>query len=374
MLQAGSKSAFVIMPFEPEFQAGYDDVIAPGMRAAGLAAVRADQDALGNIEGMMFGRIFESPVVIADVSGADPNVFYELGISHSAARKTITVVREDYLDRIPFDIAPYRVLIYPKRPNCSCSREDRAAYEKRASEAVASLASEAVASLAASLAAILEPNAEGIANPVQDFLAQRSPLTCSQSMQVDSLQETHEEEMIANANRDIVAIGITCAHFTRVLCRVIEDGVRTTPLRVRLLALDPEDRDGWRYVYHLREGRALPDDEFDELFAEDRMMIHRTSRFLDRLNERDDFDGEISYFSGIPVFWAYVVDGERMFVGNLSMNRFSARLPVSVLVKDYPRTPHPLSLLHVRDGGPESLGEAAGRIRAALVPALCSRL
>ena len=330
MIRAGSKSAFVIMPFEPEFSAGYDDVIAPGVRAAGLAAVRADQDALGNIEGMMFGRIFDSPVVIADVTGADPNVFYELGISHSTARKTITVVREDYRDRLPFDIAPYRVLIYPKRPHASCSREDRAAYEKRASAAVASLA--------ASLAAILEPNGEGIANPVQDFLAQRSPLTCSESMQFDSLQEAYEEEMIASANNDIVAIGITGVQFMGALCRVIEEGVRTTPLHVRLLALDPDDRDGWRYVYHLREGRALADDEFDELFDEDRMMIHRTSRLLHRLNERDDFDGEILYFSGIPVFWAYLVDGERMFVSNLAMNRFSAHLPVSVLVKNYPRT------------------------------------
>ncbi len=330
MSEVGSKSAFVIMPFAPEFRAGYDDVIAPGMRAAGLACVRADQEALGNIHGMMFERIFESPVVIADVSGANPNVFYELGISHSTARKTITVVREDFRDRIPFDIAPYRVLIYPMRPDDSCSDEEMAAYEKAASEAAASLA--------ASLAAILEADAEGIANPVQDFLAKRSPLTCSESRHVDSLKETHEEEMVVGAVAEIVGVGITCAHFAKLLTRVIEEGVRTAPLRVRLLALDPDDRDGWRYVYHLREGRALPDDEFDELFAEDRVIIRRTSRFIERLNLRDDFDGEVSYFSGIPVFWAYAVDGERMFVGNLAMNRFSARLPVSVLVKDDPRT------------------------------------
>ncbi|MDT5329182.1 MAG: hypothetical protein QOF31_479 [Mycobacterium sp.] len=123
------------MPSAPEFRAGYDDVIAPGMRAAGLGAVRADQEALGHIHGMMFERIFESPVVIADVSGATANVFYELGIAHTTARKAITVVRDDYRDCIPFDIAPYRVLIYPKRPDDTCSDEERAAYDKAASEA-----------------------------------------------------------------------------------------------------------------------------------------------------------------------------------------------------------------------------------------------
>jgi hypothetical protein len=88
----------------------------------------------------------------------------------------------------------------------------------------------------------------------------------------------------------------------------------------------------------LREGRALSDDEFDDLFDEDRSIVKRTSRWLQRLNKRDDFDCELLYYSGIPVFWSYVLDEERIFVGNLAMNRFSARLPVSVLVKDDPRT------------------------------------
>jgi hypothetical protein len=323
-------SAFVIMPFDPQFRAGYDDVIAPGMRAAGLAAVRADQEALGNIHGMMFERIFESPVVIADVSGANPNVFYELGVSHSMASKTVTVVREDYREAIPFDIAPYRVLVYPKRPDDSCSDDERTAYEKKASEAAAALAT--------SLAAILHDDAEGIANPVQDYLTKRSPLTCRESRHFDRLRDTDEEQMIAGANSDIVAVGITGHGFMQRLAGVVEDEVRTTPLRVRLLALDPEDRDGWRYVYYLREGRTVSDDEFDALFAEDRVMIQQTSRFFQRLNKRDDFDGEILYFRGIPIFWAYVVDEERIFVGNLAMNRFTARLPVSVLVKDDPRS------------------------------------
>ena len=318
------------MPFAPEFRAGYDDVIAPAMRAANLTAVRADEEKLGHIHGMMFERIFESPVVIADVSGTNPNVFYELGVSHGAAGRTVMVVREDYRDAIPFDIAPYRILIYPKPPADPSDQEDQVAYE-RAAEAAAD-------ALAASLSAILEDGAKGIANPVQDFLARRSPLTCSDSRQFDTLNETHEEQMIREAENDIVAVGITCAHFAKVLYRIVEDGTRNRPLRVRILGLDPRDRDGWRYVYHLREGRTVSGEQFDELFEEDQMILRRTSRFMQKLNDRDDFDGEQLMFSGIPVFWAYVVDDRRIIVGNLAMNRFSSRLPVSVLVKDDPRT------------------------------------
>jgi hypothetical protein len=330
MSSASPLSAFVIMPFAPEYRAGYDDVIAPAMRGANLAAVRADEEGLGHIHAMMFERIFESPVVIADVSGANPNVFYELGVSHGAAGKTVMVVREDYRDVIPFDIAPYRVLVYPKRPEDSCTDEERAAYDKAASHAANALA--------ASLSAILQDGAKGIANPVQDFLAKRSPLSCSDSRQFDSLTETDEEQMILEAQSDIVAVGITGSHFAKVMHRVIEDGARTIPLRVRILGLDPRNRDGWRYVYHLREGHSVSDGQFDDLYEEDQMILRRTARFLRKLNERSDFDGEILSFAGIPVFWAYVIDGRRILVGNLAMNRFSARLPVSVLVKDDPRT------------------------------------
>ncbi|MGC2675959.1 MAG: hypothetical protein WA415_08045, partial [Mycobacterium sp.] len=129
MSSAASSSAFVIMPFALQYRAGYDDVIAPAMRAAGLTAIRAEEDELGHIHAMMFERIFESAVVIADVSGTNPNVFYELGVSHGAAGKTVMVVREDYRDAIPFDIAPYRVLVYPKRPDDSGDQAERAAYE-----------------------------------------------------------------------------------------------------------------------------------------------------------------------------------------------------------------------------------------------------
>lgn len=325
-----SGAAFVIMPFAPEFQVGFEDVIAPGVRAAGLECVRADQEALGHIHQMMFERLFESPVVVADVSGTNPNVFYELGVAHCTASKTVTVVREDYRDRIPFDIAPYRVLVYPKRPDASAGDKETAAYDAAASAAAAALAD--------SITAVLDVDAGGIANPVQDFLATRSPLTCGESRHIERFTETHEEEMVRTAVSDIVAVGITSSHFCKVLARVVEEGERTAPLRIRILSLARDDRSDWRYVYHLREGHPVADDGLEELLAEDAMIIEQTSRILRRLNARGDCDAEIAYFSAIPLFWAYMIDDERIIVGNLAMNRVSSRMPVSVFVRDDPRT------------------------------------
>jgi hypothetical protein len=318
------------MPFAPEFKAGFDDVIEPAVRAAGLECIRADQEALGHIHKMMFERIFESAVVVADVSGGNPNVFYELGVSHTTARKTVTIVREDFRERIPFDISPYRVIIYPKRPDGTTGSDELTSYQESLGGVVASLAG--------SIAAVLDQESEGIANPVQDYLTTRSPLTCGESRYVDRLTDADEEEMVRRAASEIVAVGITGSHFSMVLARVIEAGERARALRARILVLDPSDRDGWRYVYHLREGRAVTDEELEDLLAEDSMILERTSRVIRRLNLRDGFDGEIVRYTGISVFWAYLVDDERMLVGNLAMDRLSSRLPVSVLVRDDPRT------------------------------------
>ena len=133
-------TAFVIMPFAKEFDSGLQDVIEPAVERAGLKCVRADQEPQGHIHQMMFERIFDSEVVVADISGANPNVFYELGVSNCISARTVTVTREDFIERVPFDIKPYRVLVYPKPPAESEGEEAEAAYREAAEEAVEAMA------------------------------------------------------------------------------------------------------------------------------------------------------------------------------------------------------------------------------------------
>ncbi len=115
---------FVLMPFgrKPEggtgrlidFDAVYNRIIAPAVEAAGMDVIRADQEQVGGtIHKPMFERLMLCDYAVADVTGANPNVYYELGIRHALRpRSTVIVFAEG--TALPFDVAsqrgtPYRM-------------------------------------------------------------------------------------------------------------------------------------------------------------------------------------------------------------------------------------------------------------------------
>lgn len=105
---------FVISPFGGYFDLYYRDVYRPAVLEAGLEAVRADDlFRASNILSDVWRLIRESRVLLADVTGKNPNVFYELGLAH-AARKPVVIVTADIAD-VPFDLQPLRVLVYDVR-------------------------------------------------------------------------------------------------------------------------------------------------------------------------------------------------------------------------------------------------------------------
>lgn len=328
--EARAPVAFVVMPFAEEFSAGFRDVIRPAIERAGLDCVRADQEPLGHIHRAMFERIFDSAVVIADISGGNPNVFYELGVANSVGRRTVTVAREDFVDHVPFDVAPYRVLVYPTPPPGGSDRATDTAYAQRAAESVEALARE--------LARVVGRD-EGIPNPVQDFLASRSPLTCAESRYLESFSARWEEELVLRAERQVVHVGLTGSHFADVLAGYVDSRTGRPPLEATILLLDPEDRESWSFVYRLREGRPVTEEEVDRFLAQDRSRQQHTEDVISRLDGAGAIRGRVSYYSSVPVFWAYWVDGERIVAGHLATSRLTSRnLPVSVIVRDDPRT------------------------------------
>jgi hypothetical protein len=114
---------FVLMPFgrKPEgggriidFDAVYNEVIAPAVLAAGMEVIRADQEQIGGtIHKPMFERLMLCDYAVADMTGANPNVYYELGIRHALRpRSTVLIFAEG--TTLPFDLAmqrgtPYRM-------------------------------------------------------------------------------------------------------------------------------------------------------------------------------------------------------------------------------------------------------------------------
>ena len=112
---------FVLMPFgkKPDtagnmidFDTVYHDVIAPAIAEAGLEPIRADEEIAGGvIHKPMFERLVLCEYAVADLSTANANVFYELGVRH-AVKPYSTVLIFSEADRLPFDVRPLRGLPY----------------------------------------------------------------------------------------------------------------------------------------------------------------------------------------------------------------------------------------------------------------------
>lgn len=90
----------------------FEDVIGPACVAFGLEAVRADMiSQTGEIPEQIFRQLRDCPVVIADLTGANPNVMYELGLRHTTGRVTIQIGERG---RLPFDVAAIRTIMFKR--------------------------------------------------------------------------------------------------------------------------------------------------------------------------------------------------------------------------------------------------------------------
>jgi hypothetical protein len=123
----------VLMPFgakqEPggrliEFDAVYHLVFRPAVESAGMRPIRADEEQVGGIiHKPMFERLILCEYAVADLTSANANVYYELGIRH-AVRPWSTVLTFADGFRLPFDLGSMRAQPYhldeagePSRPD-----------------------------------------------------------------------------------------------------------------------------------------------------------------------------------------------------------------------------------------------------------------
>lgn len=112
----GKERAFIIQQIgakdSPERKRAdeiYEGIIVPAVEGAGLEPYRADLDLTpGAITSKMLAELLNARVVIADLTGRNPNVFYELGITHSFARPLISIA--DSSRSLPFDAKDERII------------------------------------------------------------------------------------------------------------------------------------------------------------------------------------------------------------------------------------------------------------------------
>ena len=104
------KLVAVMMPFAPAFDIVYETIQA-AVTDAGLQCVRAaDIWQHDHVMGDILSILWRSQIVIADLTGKNPNVFYEAGLAHALPRSTVLLTQT--AEDIPFDLQSIRYLAY----------------------------------------------------------------------------------------------------------------------------------------------------------------------------------------------------------------------------------------------------------------------
>lgn len=100
---------FVIMPFKEDILALYEKLKSDFDNDFAFTNA-GDLDNQQNILQDIVEGIYQADIVIADLTGLNPNVFYELGLAHAMNKKVIIITQD--LDELPFDIKSYRAIEY----------------------------------------------------------------------------------------------------------------------------------------------------------------------------------------------------------------------------------------------------------------------
>ncbi len=118
---------FVLMPFGKktsqsglliDFDSVYDEFIKPSIQQAGLEPLRADEEMGGGIiHKPMFERLILCEYAVCDLSSANANVFYELGVRHAVRPFTTMLLYAEGTGQLPFDVAALRAMPYQIGPD-----------------------------------------------------------------------------------------------------------------------------------------------------------------------------------------------------------------------------------------------------------------
>jgi hypothetical protein len=124
---------FVAMPFSIH-DGGFnvwDQLLVPLEKDLNLKLVRADRQlAAHGVVDQVFHDIASSDLVVADLTGNNPNVYYEIGLAHALGAETLLLLRIN--ENIPFNVRHLQIISCDPT-NLSQAREDiqRAIVSKR---------------------------------------------------------------------------------------------------------------------------------------------------------------------------------------------------------------------------------------------------
>jgi hypothetical protein len=107
------KLCFVLMPLKEPFLTYYEDHIKPILEGLGLTVKNAnDVKRSGPIIEYIWEYINTAQLIVADITGSNANVFYELGMAHTIGKEPIILTCDKDDAPIPFDIRHLRYFTY----------------------------------------------------------------------------------------------------------------------------------------------------------------------------------------------------------------------------------------------------------------------
>jgi hypothetical protein len=105
-------TCFVMMPFASPIGDYFEKIYVPAIEKAGMKPIRADDEIFktGKIIDQIWAGINNARVLVAELTGKNPNVYYELGLAHALDKPVVLVCSNEH--EVPFDLRHIRVIYY----------------------------------------------------------------------------------------------------------------------------------------------------------------------------------------------------------------------------------------------------------------------
>lgn len=178
-----------------------DRLLAPTLKRLGYRVIRLDRLAvLGSLSVQIRALIRQADLVVADLTGANANVFYELGFRHATGRPCLQLIEEG--EQLPFDVADIRTLLINSTSNskllsaAATLSEQVCAAERHARSPVTAPSEEEIAFVAGSAELELESHLAALANAALRASVRES------SLAEQPADDTSEKQHDARNHRD----------------------------------------------------------------------------------------------------------------------------------------------------------------------------
>lgn len=109
-LQTEENLIFMLTSFHSDYESIYY-ITQEVCLDLGFRLLRGDEEYVStDLLTYTISNIAKAKLIIANIEGRNPNVFYELGIAHALGKKTILIAQA--FENAPFDIRNFRIILY----------------------------------------------------------------------------------------------------------------------------------------------------------------------------------------------------------------------------------------------------------------------